>query len=125
MAVNGTLIIIKMQEIDLNEIGVRVRIIREEQDLSQIELAEQSGYNKKTISLVENGHTRPGEKLILFLSQNFKANSEWIITGKGEKYYNKKSDSKSINVLHAKVVSLEMELSEVKSILEKVLKKLT
>lgn len=114
-----------MQEIDLNEIGVRVRIIREEQDLSQIELAEQSGYNKKTISLVENGHTRPGEKLILFLSQNFKANSEWIITGKGEKYYNKKSDSKSINVLHAKVVSLEMELSEVKSILEKVLKKLT
>jgi len=114
-----------MQENNVKIIGARLKTFREDIIGDQATLAKEAGVNAKTISFVENGHRDPTQKLLSFLSSKYKLNQDWLTTGKGERQSDEKMDDKYIHNLHAKVVSLEMELSQVKNMVQEILHKLS
>jgi len=114
-----------MQQIDLKAIGARIKTFREDFIGDQAAMAKEAGVNAKTISLVENGHRTPSQKILSYLSAKYKLNQDWVTTGKGERQSDEKMDDKYVHNLHAKVVSLEMELAEVKNMMQQILQKLS
>lgn len=113
-----------MQEQELKAIGARVRTIREDQELSQEEFGKVLDVNKKTISLLENGHRKPGQNVLSILSHKYQVNLDWVNSGAGSKYRSKEANPKTADNMYAKIVALEMELAEVRAMMEKLLAKL-
>ena len=111
-----------MQQQDLKAVGSRVKTIRKNEGIRQQDLADQSGLNIKTISLVENGHRLPGQELLDVLSK-YGYNIDWILTGDGQEKKTKSKDNSPANV-HAKVHKLEIELKEIKKVMQAILDKL-
>jgi len=113
-----------MQELDLKAIGSRIRSVREELNLTQEEFANEVGVNKKTISFVENGHRKPSQEVLSTMSHKYKTNLEWVSTGKGNKNSDNTVNERSPDNMYAKIVSLEMELVEVRGMMEQILERL-
>jgi transcriptional regulator with XRE-family HTH domain len=113
-----------MQELDLKAIGSRIKSIREELDLTQAEFAEAVGVNKKTISLVENGHRKPSQEILSIISHKYQTNLEWVSTGNGNKKSDKKVNPRSADNMYAKIISMEMELTQMKDIMQQILERL-
>lgn len=113
-----------MQAIDLKAIGARLKTFREDNIGDQATLAKEAGVNVKTISFVENGHTPPSQKLLSTLAQKYSLNLDWVNSGRGKPKSDKKADPKSLPNLHAKVVIIERELSEMRAIMEQILERL-
>jgi transcriptional regulator with XRE-family HTH domain len=105
---------------DLKAIGARIKSFRKLNNISQIELAEATGYNKKTISLLENGHRPPTQKLLSHLSEKYHLDLDWVSSGKGDQI----KDPSSPANLHAKIIEMETELREVKKVMEQILGKI-
>jgi len=74
-------------------IGKRLRAIREKLNLKQEELASTLNSNQKSISRYEKDLTNINSEIIVKLVNNFKVNSNWLLTGQGEMFL---EDSKSI-----------------------------
>lgn len=110
---------------DLKAIGARLRVFYKQYVGTQGDLARETNQNVKTINLMVNGHIMVNNETITVLAQKYNLNPDWLLTGKGEMLNNQKPNPKSIANLHAKVASLELELKSMKSILEKVLAKLS
>lgn len=113
-----------MQTIDLKTIGARIKGVREEHKLTQEEFGKLVGVNMKTISLMENGHRRPSQEVLSIISSKYNINLDWVSTGNGERISNKKSDPKSIDNLLAKITTLELDLAQMRQIMEQILEKL-
>ena len=113
-----------MQEVDLKAIGSRLKSFRESNVGGQKSLSEETGISVKTISLFENGHYAPSQQLISHLMLKYKINPFWLTTGKGDEKDDSVSDPKAVHNLAAKVVSLEMQLAEMRGLMEKILLKL-
>lgn len=96
-------------------IGQRIRVIRRLFIGRQSDLADEAGLNVKTISLVENGHIKPPQPLLTVLSEKYKYNIDWILTGKGDELNNKKVKP-SIEDLYIRVMELEIEVRELKEL---------
>ena len=54
----------------------------------------------------------------------YNINPLWLTTGKGDEKDDSVSDPKAVHNLAAKVVSLEMQLTEMRGLMEKILLKL-
>lgn len=76
---------------DMTTIGSRFRQIRNEKNLTQSEFGEVIGLTKQTIASVENNHSNPSIECLSKLIEKFNINTNWLITGQGEKY-NLKND---------------------------------
>jgi len=113
-----------MQEVDLKAIGSRLKSFRESNVGGQKSLSEETGISVKTISLFENGHYAPSQQLISHLMLKYKINPFWLTTGKGDEKDDSVSDPNAVHNLAAKVVSLEMQLAEMKGLMEKILSRL-
>jgi len=70
------------QHADLKGIGERIRQLRGE--LLQEELAEFLGISQGQLSKIERGQWAPTVEVVLRLSERFKTNVDWIVTGRGE-----------------------------------------
>ena len=114
-----------MQEQELKAIGARVRTIREEQELSQEEFGKVLDVNKKTISLLENGHRKPGQNVLSILSQKYKVNLDWVNSGAGDKYRTEEVNPKTQANLYAKIALMEMELVELRKLVETLILKIS
>jgi len=113
-----------MQEIDLKAIGARLKSFRETNVGGQKSLSEETGISVKTISFFENGHYAPSQQLISHLMLKYKINPFWLTTGKGKDKDDSVSEPDAHHNLSAKVASMEMQLAEMKSLMEKILKRL-
>jgi len=113
-----------MQELNLKEIGSRLKSFRETNVGGQKSLSEECGISVKTLSLFENGHYAPSQQLISHLSIKYKLNPFWLTTGKGKEKDDSVEDPDAVHNLAAKVVSMEMQLAEMKVMMEKILNKL-
>ncbi|CAM4215172.1 DNA-binding transcriptional regulator, XRE-family HTH domain [Pedobacter westerhofensis] len=109
---------------DLKAIGARIKSFRQSRKITQDDLAEETGYNKKTISLLENGHRAPTQKLLSHLSEKYNLDLDWVASGKGDQINDRKADPNSAPNLHAKIVEMEIELREVKKMMEQILGKI-
>jgi transcriptional regulator with XRE-family HTH domain len=118
------LILITLDMQDLKAIGARIKSFRKSNNISQIELAEATGYNKKTISLSENGHRPPTQKLLSHLSEKYHLDLDWVSSGKGDQINDKIKDPSSPANLQAKIIEMEIELREMKKVMEQILGKI-
>lgn len=99
-------------------IAARFETFRKETTkLSQEQLADEAGVNKKTISFIETSRSLPSQKLLAFLGKKYKLNTEWLAKGIGEPVQNKKPDADSIANIQARVSAMEMQLSRIEKLL--------
>lgn len=113
-----------MQTLDLKAIGARIKTLRKELELKQDEFGEEVGVNMKTISLIENGHRKPSQEVLSVIQTKYNVNLDWISSGKGDKTSNKKINNKSPENVYAKVISIEIELAQLRKMMEQILDKL-
>jgi len=70
-------------EIRKEDIGVRIREIRESLKMTQSEFAEALGYGYKSISAYENGNTDTSPLLLAKIANLGGQSLDWLIAGKG------------------------------------------
>lgn len=63
----------------MDTFGQRLRALREENNLTQRQLAEQIGYGKSSVSFWENDLKDPTSKVIIKLSKLFKVTSDYLL----------------------------------------------
>lgn len=68
------------QHADLKAIGARIRQLRG--DVHQEELAAHLGLSQGHLSKIERGQWAPTVEVLVRLSERFKADIGWIVTGK-------------------------------------------
>lgn len=66
---------------NLNTIGERIKFIRREFLLIQVQFAQRLGVTNAHISKIENGITSPSVALIKLICQSFKVSEHWLKEG--------------------------------------------
>ncbi len=64
-------------------LGLRVKRVREEHDLSQAEYACILSVESKELARIELGKSRPDIKLLFKVESHFEVNDDWLMTGRG------------------------------------------
>lgn len=62
----------------MNEIGQRMRQLREASQISQVEIAKLSGSNQATIAKMETGKTAPSVKLLVWWADCFDVSLDYL-----------------------------------------------
>lgn len=70
-------------EKELEEIGKRLQLIRQELKLQQKEMANALEISNATISEIESGHSRPHFSVIYNLTKKFNVNIYYLLHGRG------------------------------------------
>lgn len=73
----------------------RIKILRETLGFSQEEFGKQIGFTKSGISNMETGFRKISEKHLKLISMTFNVSYEWLTTGNGEMFQEKKETQKS------------------------------
>ncbi len=68
----------------MNDIGIRVKLLRKELDITQREFANRILVTPSYLSRVENGTEIPSDKVIKLVAYEFGVNEEWLLSGTGE-----------------------------------------
>ena len=84
---------VKMRDIKggnnvLIEFGRRMREIRDQLKISQIEFAKKLEVSNSFISEIEYGKTKPGLLLFIRMADIFKVNPTWLLLGQGKVFLN-------------------------------------
>lgn len=66
--------------------GVRLKQVRKELKLKQIDFAKEIGVKGSAISQMENGHIKPSLDTLFLLTKKYGVNLHWLLTGNGEMY---------------------------------------
>lgn len=67
-------------------LGERIRKIRRELDLTQLEFAKRIGSTQNTLTGYEKGRRNPSKSVINNICKTFHVNEEWLRTGAGEMF---------------------------------------
>lgn len=68
----------------METINSRIKHLREHLNLSQEEFANQIGFKRNSISLVENGNRNISEKGVKMILEKFPVFEDWLRNGNGE-----------------------------------------
>lgn len=90
----------------------RIRILREDRDLRQIDVAKATGIDQKTLSNYETGKTNPDSFAIVRLAEFFNVSTDFLL---GVNDYNILSSSQLIE----KIDKIKLELDEIKEFIQK------
>jgi len=77
----------------MNDIGARIKYLREQKGLSQDELGIKIGLKKSTISLNESGRNAVQESTVLAICREFGVSYDWLRTGVGEMFETETDDA--------------------------------
>ena len=88
----------------------RIRSLREDLDLRQIDVAKGTGIDQKTLSNYETGKTNPDSFAIISLAHYFNVSTDYLL---GESDINIKNKSDILNCLK----NIEKEIAEIKKVL--------
>ena len=81
----------------MDKIANRVKLIRTDWVLSQVEFAKRIGVTNAHISAIEKGKTMPSQAIVKLICKEFKVNEQWLRTGTGprdEQDFNLATDDK-------------------------------
>ncbi|MBR2429414.1 MAG: helix-turn-helix transcriptional regulator, partial [Alistipes sp.] len=67
----------------MNTVGERLRLIRQQLEMTQEQLAQRLGIGKAALSMIETGKANLSMRNKNILVQDFNVNPEWIDTGHG------------------------------------------
>ena len=73
---------------DKNDVGNRIKLIREKLSLMQKDFAGDLEISAPSLSEIETGRNRPGIELLIKLSKNYNVNLYYVLLGKGEMFVN-------------------------------------
>lgn len=69
------------------DIGLRIKQLRKDKDLSQDELGKILGITNTAISGYESGRRNPTDQIIISMCRELNVNEDWLRYGEGEMYY--------------------------------------
>jgi transcriptional regulator with XRE-family HTH domain len=81
----------KKFNMNLHEIGKRLKAVRTSLDLSIEKIAQVTGFSKSLISEAENGRKKPSSVYLFGLLDQYKVNINFILTGAGEMFLDHRS----------------------------------
>lgn len=90
----------------------RIRDLREDMDLRQIDVAKSTGIDQKTLSNYETGRTNPDSEAIIKLADFFDVSTDYLL---GRTVKNKPSPE----TLMKKIIKIQSDLSEIMKDIEK------
>lgn len=96
----------------MNKIKNRIRDLREDLDLRQIDVAKKTGIDQKTLSNYETGKTNPDSESIIKLAQFFEVSTDYLLGFSS-------SNFKSSRDVVKKLGEIEKEINEIKRFLDK------
>ena len=70
------------EQLDLKEIGKRLKKLRKDASLRQIDLSEEFGCKRESISAYENGRQLLSTSILWMYMQFFGVSADYILTGK-------------------------------------------
>lgn len=70
----------------MNEVGVRLRLMRKQLNMTQEQLAQRLGVGKAALSMIETGKASLSMRNRNILVQDFNANPEWLESGRGKMF---------------------------------------
>ena len=76
---------LKTQSISAKEIGIRIRILREERHICQENLAQTLNVSRELISKIEGGRQFPSVVVLAQLSLCFQVSTDYLLLGSGHK----------------------------------------
>lgn len=77
----------------------RIKKIRKDRHLTQVEFGEKIGVKGNTITNYENGLRNPTDAVLLSICREFSVNENWLRTGEGEPYFDKNKDKEISDML--------------------------
>ena len=89
-------------EMELHDVGARLRSIREELNLTLEKMGDLANFSKSQISAAEKGEKKPSSLYLFTLAHHFNVNINYILTGKGHPFLdkpNKSGDEKDLDEL--------------------------
>lgn len=84
----------------------RIRDLREDMDLRQIDVANATGIDQKTLSNYETGKTNPDSYAVIKLADFFNVSADYLIGRKDIK-------DRKIKELENRILEIQKELSEI------------
>ena len=94
----------------MDSIKNRIRILREDKDLRQIDVSEATGIDQKTLSNYETGKTNPDSHSIIALADFFNVTTDYLL-GYADLNLRNKED------IVEKLKCIESDISEIKRML--------
>ncbi|WP_223192921.1 helix-turn-helix domain-containing protein [Paenibacillus sedimenti] len=85
---------------ELSTLGERIRGIRKNNQLNQIEFANMIGVSQGTLSELEQDKYKPSVDILIVIQEKFKVGIEWLIIGSAEDTY-----SINLNEKETKLIS--------------------
>ena len=71
---------------DIADIGLRIRELREVENLTQIEFCDKIGINQANLSHIEKKGVKISVSIISKIISNFNIDANWLLTGQGSMY---------------------------------------
>lgn len=93
--------------INQKEIGQRIRILRKEKGLSQLELSNKLNINMDHLSRIENGNKGMSLDLLIEFSKYFSVSTDYILLGNRQ---NTEEIKEMISFIQFKLKEIEMKL---------------
>lgn len=95
----------------MNIIKNRIRDLREDLDLRQIDVANATGIDQKTLSNYETGKTNPDSWAVIKLAEFFQVTTDYLL---GYSNFNIKNEKELLGILN----KIEKDIKEVKRFLK-------
>lgn len=92
----------------------RIRDLREDRDLRQIDVAEKTGIDQKTLSNYETGKTNPDSFAIIKLADFFGVTCDYLLGVTDKNYYGDDS-------ILSQIETIEQELEQLKNHIRRLL----
>ena len=68
------------------EINERFKLVRNQLDINQKELAEKVEVSSTVITMIESGERSPSRNVLIKLAEIYNVDITWLLTGKGEMF---------------------------------------
>ncbi len=88
----------------------RIRSLREDRDLRQIDVAKATGIDQKTLSNYETGKTNPDSYALIKLADFFEVTIDYIVGRVNTNYYSKQNVEKKINEIQSALEDLKKSI---------------
>jgi transcriptional regulator with XRE-family HTH domain len=99
---------------DINEIGKRIRQVRNSHGLKQDEFAEKIGVNRHSLSRIESGKQQPPLDILGALWSVYKVDANWLING----VESSPVDNVDVQKLESDLAKSEQSLAETREIIQ-------
>ena len=90
----------------------RIRTLREDRDLRQIDVSNATGIDQKTLSNYETGKTNPDSFAIIKLAEFFNVTTDYLLGVSEEKFYNKDNLISSLEQIEKTIKNIKKHIEK-------------